>query len=228
MSMKIETLQRIDLGIMGEDNARVVLIDCAGWVQQFPNGSISIYHKRHGDNAMGVTGATFDRETGILSWPVTDYDTYYDGDGLAEIRLTDRTVIKKKKRVLTLVRPAVVNENGDAIDSNWQAYIDEVERLKALLASEAEAWAKGTRNGEPVDSDDDTYHMNSKYFADTIAGLVDDYIAAINAAGEAAEALIPDDLTFYASVASVTNRLAAFARVEGTTLILGEPEEEET
>ena len=33
------------------------------------------------------------------------------------------------------------------------------------FAQESEAWAKGTKNGTPVGSDDDTYHNHSKYWA---------------------------------------------------------------
>ena len=75
MALKIELVQRLDLGIQGEHNARVIRIDCTGWLQQFPNGSVSLYHKRNGDSEMGVTGATFDRQTNILSWEITDNET---------------------------------------------------------------------------------------------------------------------------------------------------------
>ena len=227
MSLMIETLQRIDLGIQGEHNATVVRIDCNAWLQQYPNGVISLYHKRHGDEVYGVTGANLNRQTGILTWTATEQDTYYGGDGMAEIRLTESSVLKKKKKAITLVRPAVVNENEETVSSNMQAYIDEVERMKSELGSQSEAWAIGKRNGIDVSSDDETYHNNSKYYADTLAEQTAEYIAEIEAAGAAAEALIPEDLTFYASVTSVTNRLADYAYVEGTTLVLGEPDEEE-
>lgn len=36
-------------------------------------------------------------------------------------------------------------------------------------AEDAEAWAKGTRDGEPVESTDETYHNNAKYWADQAA-----------------------------------------------------------
>ena len=38
---------------------------------------------------------------------------------------------------------------------------------------DAEAWARGTRDGEPVDSYDPTYHNNSKYYAESSADNVE-------------------------------------------------------
>lgn len=235
MSLKIEFLQRLDLGIQGEHNATVIRIDCNSWLQQFPNGTISLYHKRKGDEEPGVTGASFDSKTGILSWSVTDTDTYYAGEGMATIQLMDAGIVKKKKKALTLVRPAVVNDVGDVLSSNWQAYINEIERMKNLLTNSSEAWAVGTRGGTPVDSEDETYHNNSKYYHDTMAEVAQGWIDSIWEAAREAGELIPQDASFWASVASVTHRLANFGYMtpdtEGSywyTLTLEEePEEEE-
>ena len=41
----------------------------------------------------------------------------------------------------------------------------------SMSASDAEAWAKGTRNGVAVSSDDPTYHNNAKYWSDNTGGL---------------------------------------------------------
>lgn len=234
MAIRIEDLQRMDLGIMGEHNATIIQIDCSGWIDQYPNGVISLWHKRKGDADLGATGASYDSGTKRLTWSVTDTDTYYAGDGMAEIRLTDGSVVKKKKKALTLVRPAVVNENGDTLSSNMQAYINEMERIKSQLGSEAEAWATGKRNGEDVSSDDETYHNNAAYYFGQLAAAAQGYIDAIQAAGAAAEALIPEDLSFYASVSSLADRFANYGVFEADadaedwyTLKLEEPEEEE-
>lgn len=49
-----------------------------------------------------------------------------------------------------------------------------VERIEAAVAKaevlfESEAWARGTRDGVPVDEEDPTYHNNSKWYADQAA-----------------------------------------------------------
>ena len=40
---------------------------------------------------------------------------------------------------------------------------------------EAEAWAKGTKDGEPVTSEDAQYHNNSKYYSDHAQYIVDSF-----------------------------------------------------
>lgn len=76
-----------------------------------------------------------------------------------------------------------------------------VERIEAAVAKaevlfESEAWARGTRDGVPVDEEDPTYHNNSKYYkelaensaesADARATAAEGYKNA--AAGSASEA----------------------------------------
>lgn len=63
-----------------------------------------------------------------------------------------------------------------------------VERIEAAVAKaevlfESEAWARGTRDGVPVDEEDPTYHNNSKYYKELAGG------SASNAASHAADAL---------------------------------------
>ena len=41
----------------------------------------------------------------------------------------------------------------------------------STAASDAEAWAKGTRNGVAVPSDDPAYHNNAKYWSDNTGGI---------------------------------------------------------
>ena len=209
MALKIEKLQRLDLGIQGEHNATLIRIDCNGWKAQYPNGVISLFHQRKGDEIPGVTGASYDSETGILTWSVTDQDTYYDGEGMATIQLTEGTVIRKKKKALTIVRPTLVNDVGDGLESNWQAYLNEMTRIRGTLASQSEAWATGNRNGEPVtDPEDEVYHNNSKYYHDTLAEHAQEYIDEINEAGRIMADLIPDDLSLYATGETLDQRLA--------------------
>ncbi len=176
MALLIEMLQRLDLGIQGENLARTIEIDCNAWLRMFENGTVSIYHQRNGDEGISVTGASFDRDTGILSWQPSSYDTFYNGMGQAEIRLTEGSVIKKARTVNTLVWPAIVNDQGETQSSNWQAYINVVEGYKNAAqtselnaeesAEDSEAWAVGERGGVEVTDEDETYENNSKYYAD--------------------------------------------------------------
>lgn len=173
--LKIENTQRLDLGVKGENRSRAIEIDCNLWKELFPNGSISVYHQRPGETALDVTGATYDYETGILRWEPTSTDTYIEGEGLAEIRLYEDGIIKKTRKIVTMIHPSVTNAEGGTIESNQQAYLDAAAAIRAQTqsdataaaksAEDAEAWAKGTRDGVDVESTDETYHANAAYFA---------------------------------------------------------------
>ena len=57
------------------------------------------------------------------------------------------------KKIYMCYSPGQVVEIGSA--SSILPYIEE-----------AEAWARGTKDGEPVSSSDPTYHNNSKYYSE--------------------------------------------------------------
>ena len=171
--LNVNDVTRIYLGIQGENGAQTISIDVKPWLVAHPGGSVSIWHKRNGDDSPSATGATFDSDTGIVSWTPTSTDTYVAGEGEAEIRLTVGTVIKKSRKVITGVSPAVTL-GGTTLGSGWQDYINAVDGLKSDTltakeaaedaASDAEAFGAGTRGGEPVESGDDAYHNNAEYY----------------------------------------------------------------
>lgn len=245
--LKIENIQGLDLGIQGENRARAIEIDCGLWRDMFPNGQISITHQRPGDTAPDVTSATYDDETGILRWEPTNYDTFYQGRGAAEIRMTENrtaqangetlTVVYVKKSITieTVIHPAIVNPHGETIESNQQAYINEVARLQQLAAGAAEdavnfmnsavfnqetakAWATGIRDGEPVDAEDETYQNNAKYYAESISGDAEAAAASATAAAgsqtAAAQSATAAATSATAAAASATNAASA----EGTAI----------
>lgn len=245
--LKIENIQGLDLGIQGENRARAIEIDCGLWRDMFPNGQISITHQRPGDTAPDVTSATYDDETGILRWEPTNYDTFYQGRGAAEIRMTENrtaqangetlTVVYVKKSITieTVIHPAIVNPHGETIESNQQAYINEVARLQQLAAGAAEdavnfmnsavfnqetakAWATGIRDGEPVGQDDETYQNNAKYYAESISG---DAAAAAASAAAAAGSQTAAAQSATAAATSATEAAASetnAASAEGTAI----------
>ena len=126
--LKINEINRLYLGCQGENLAQTIQIDASEWLKNYPNGTISIWHKRNGDTVPSPTGATLDRTNGILSWSPTNTDTYVFGEGDAEIRLCESNVIKKSKHVLTGVSKSVTGADGNGLGSGWQDYIDAIER----------------------------------------------------------------------------------------------------
>lgn len=58
-----------------------------------------------------------------------------------------------------------IDDIDDRLISVSSELIEEGSKAKGY-AEDSEAWSQGTRNGVPVDSDDPTYHNNSKWHAE--------------------------------------------------------------
>lgn len=138
--LQINTLTRLDLGIKGENNARDLYIDMNAWYTEFPNGTVSVWHKRNGDQTKyAAGGVSFNRESGILKWTPGTYDTFYDGKGIAEIRLTENGVTKKSKDICTEVAPSMMLGSGDTLEAGWQSLINAIEEMKNVAQTAAGA-----------------------------------------------------------------------------------------
>ena len=135
--LNINDVSRIYLGIQGENGARPIIIDVRPWLVAHPQGSFSIWHKRNGDANPSPTGAIFDDEEGTVTWTPTSTDTYVSGEGEAEIRMTENSVIKKTKKVITGVSPAVTLA-GTTLGSDWASYINAVDGLRAAAVAAKE------------------------------------------------------------------------------------------
>lgn len=133
--LEINQLDRIYVGIEGEAAARTIRIDVSAWMVSHPDAAISLWHRRHGDEAMAATGASYDEDTQQLVWTPSATDTFYPGEGEAQIRLTETGIIKKTLNIKTFVSPADVGSDGNTIPSTWAGYINEVERIKGLAVT---------------------------------------------------------------------------------------------
>lgn len=179
--LDVNKVEALYLGIRGENRCRTIQIDMSPWMTAHPNGTCSIWHKRTTAPNKEATGATFDPETNVLTWILTGINTYEAGYGIVEIRLTEDGVIKKSRDIPALVSPSLIGENGDTLESDWQAYLNDMEARKqgALNAKTgAEAWAIGKRNGADVEEGDETYQNNAKYYAIMAAGALQAEITA--------------------------------------------------
>ena len=125
--LQINTLTRLDLGVKQENLARDLYIDMSAWISEYPNGTITVWHKRNGDETKyAVGGATFDRDTNILKWTPTEYDTFYTGQGLCEIRLTENDVIKKTKDIITETARSLMLGSGETLEAGWQSLVNTI------------------------------------------------------------------------------------------------------
>lgn len=137
--LQINKVQRIYLGVLGENLSRTIQIDMSAWAEGYPNATVEILHRRNGDQAMTLTGASYNSDTMVLTWMPTNYDTFYDGEGQAEIRMVESQVVKKSIIVTTWTAEAVVGGSGEVIESDFQEWLNEVisQKQTAVAAKNA-------------------------------------------------------------------------------------------
>ena len=193
--LKINELQRLHLGVKGENLAQTISIDMSAWAADYPNATAVILHQRYGDQTKDLTGATYDSETKILSWTPTSYDTFYEGYGVAEIRMVEGDVVKKTKDlIVTAVCASVIDGSGSVVPSDWQSFLNSVISNKQAAAAAQTA-------------------------AETAQGLAEDAQEAAEEAAEEAEALI--NVSDVAGATATTLEPGSAATAEITTTETG-------
>lgn len=110
----------------------------------------------------------YDQTDGVVSWSgnvvtitSTQQMTAYAGEVLAQLRVIDSgdTLATVNFKMLIQPRP---DAEGDISETEIPALI----ALAEAQELDAEAWAKGTKNGTPVGSSEPQYNDNSKYWSD--------------------------------------------------------------
>ena len=148
------------------------------------------------------TGTVSGIANNILSFTIDTTMTGRAGKGTAEIVILDTTNDVKfaSFNLPVYVEKAAVPD--DAIDADVeraQEIADEVQDIVDTAAAdvkgEAEAWAVGERDGEPVPSTDPTYHNNAKYYAEHAQDIADSIgiDATLSISGKAADAKATGD-----------------------------------
>lgn len=131
------------------------------------------------------------------------------GDVLATL-----TITKSASEVSTLNFTITVQQNPiDGVDVS-ETEVPGVVALAEEQVDEAEAWAKGTKGGNPVTSDDPQYNNNAKYWSDRAA----QYSAgALRYAGSVAFANIPTTGMSNGDLYNITNDFTTDNRfIEGS------------
>ena len=102
--LNINTLNRLYLGVQGENKAKTISIDVSPWLEEYPNGTIYLWHIRNGEDMEYVPAyVELDAENRILTWQPSSLDTFYAGCGVCGFCLTEDEVIKKTRNVNTYV-----------------------------------------------------------------------------------------------------------------------------
>ena len=169
------------IGHRGENRCRQFRIDCSKIFAEYPAAVPALTVKPpRGAAYPAVAG----RDGDFVDWTVTDSDTAMQGNGEIQLTFTENGVVKKTctgktetGKSLTPTKQAPDPVENWLVEANTalnaipqmveesvsEAMAEAEERIEGDIA-DAEAWAKGTRDGEPVASDDPAYHNNSKYY----------------------------------------------------------------
>ena len=118
-----------------------------------PDGTAFSY-----SDAVSVSGSTITVTTKLQM-------TVVAGRVTCEIRLKKSGLDIGSLNFVMIVEESPINENVDISETEIPAIIE----LAEGQVEDAEAWAKGTRNGQAVPSTDPAYHNNSKWYAEHVA-----------------------------------------------------------
>ena len=132
--LRINDVTQIWLGIQGENQARNIEIDVSDWVEDFPDAGFSVWMTAPGGTVPQATGASYVTAEQKIVWSPSSTDTYVAGEGEAEIRLSEGNVIKKTKKIRVGISGSVTG-GGSALGPDWQAYINEADRIRGLAVA---------------------------------------------------------------------------------------------
>ena len=162
--------------------------------------SASIHGTKPDGNGFAYAG-TVNTTDNIVELDVVQQMTAVSGEVVCEVIIT-----KSGKRIGTVnfilnVQPAALSDDTVISDSDLSIVEEALEFAEDIpgyrtefegYVEDAEAWAKGTRNGSAVPSTDPTYHNNSKFYANRYTELTAAITTMTNDLG--AKNVLPFDL----------------------------------
>ena len=157
----------VNIGRLGENEARIISFPVGDMQSEFPGCSFLVLNRRKGDpSAYPVPAANCTVEYNHLYWTVMSGDVAKEGSGECQIVAILNNKVMKSDIYMTVTGRAL-DGAGTPPDPwvGWATYV-------AQRVLDAEAYAIGTREGVPVDEEDQTYHNNSKYWAEYTVGML--------------------------------------------------------
>ena len=138
------------------------------------------------DNALVTIQGTKEDNTGfqyactysgsVVEAEETNQMTMFAGDVAAELRITKSDSLIGTLNFIIRVEPTTLADDVEISETDLPLLEEAIEAAAEVkqYSGDAEAYAIGTRNGEPVPSDDPAYHNNSKYYAENCIGMITD------------------------------------------------------
>lgn len=138
---EIDKLQYLVIGQQGENNATTIEIDMDSWVQDlkgrgYDNPCFHLLFMPYNQTVPLTTNTTYDPDTKILSWVVTDSDTAFAGQGYTEIRglnHPDNGLLKKSQVIPTTVNTSVTGVEGGTPPAPYDDWVNNILELITQL-----------------------------------------------------------------------------------------------
>ncbi len=137
--------QMLYIGRRGEDKAVTIRFAVKDLIERFGEGTFSVTHQRAEDPAPYPCVTETDGDCVI--WKPSSADTYYIGEGTAELRLiTEDATVKQYFKTYTDVSH---DEPGDPPEP-WEAWVDQVIEAKAAIENMSASADVGDAEGVPA------------------------------------------------------------------------------
>lgn len=98
----------VPLGVQGDNQTLRYTADVSDWLALWPSGVVALVLQAPDRSEPYMANTSIDRETGIVTWTVTAFDTSIVGYGYGELRIVENDVIKKSYRFATYIRPSIL------------------------------------------------------------------------------------------------------------------------
>jgi len=131
---EIEKLQYLTIGQQGESNATQINIDMSAWVEElsemgYDNPVFHLLFLPYNAVVPLTTNTSYDADTKILTWTVTDSDTAHTGLGYTEIRALnhpDNGLLKKSRVIPTTVNTSVTGVEGGVPPAPYDDWLNSI------------------------------------------------------------------------------------------------------
>lgn len=144
----------LQVGYQEENEVTDVLFDISAWVEEYGGGTAGLRVKRPQNSEEESYELSLPISENVATWTVSETDTYNKGNGKVQLKYYVGSALKESAVYTYKVGKSIVGSDNpvDPFDT-W------IERSKA--------WATGELlDGEDVPASDETYHNNSKYYAE--------------------------------------------------------------
>lgn len=175
--LQINTLDKLHLGIQGENKATTIRIDMSAWAEEYPDAVFNVIFRPHDSELFYPMVTSYDSETKVLRWVISNVVTAEAGVCETEIRAQDSetSLVKKSRKIPSFVEPSVTGTETEPPEPE-EEWVTRV--LNAAEDAEDAAEAAETAQGKAEDAQE---------AAEIAQGKAEDAQEAAEDAQEAAE-----------------------------------------